>query len=169
MLTLTQARHLQLATQGLLVAPTKSATPLALRLCIARMQLLQIDTINVVARSPYLVLHSRLGHYPTRWLDEALANAHVFETWAHEACLYPRKIWHCTAPTTAMRASTGESSEAKIAMKSSTGSSTSYCSTLNTAALSSRQTLSVKTARAVAGGAGKMKSAGLKPYLPPES
>lgn len=89
MLTLTQARHLQLAAQGLLEAPAKSATPLALRRCIARMQLLQIDTIHVVARSPYLVLHSRLGHYPTHWLDEALANAHVFEAWAHEACFVP--------------------------------------------------------------------------------
>ncbi len=31
---------------------------------ISRMALLQIDTINVVARSPYLVLFSRLGSYP---------------------------------------------------------------------------------------------------------
>jgi uncharacterized protein YcaQ len=89
MLTLTQARHLHLAAQGLLEAPTKAATPLALRRCIERMQLLQIDTIHVVARSPYLVLHSRLGHYPAHWLDEALANAHVFEAWAHEACFVP--------------------------------------------------------------------------------
>ena len=29
------------------------------------MALLQIDTIHVVARSPYLVLHARLGDYPT--------------------------------------------------------------------------------------------------------
>ena len=83
------ARHLHLAAQGLLEAPTKSATPLALRRSIERMQLLQIDTIHVVARSPYLVLHSRLGHYPVQWLDEALANAHVFEAWAHEACFVP--------------------------------------------------------------------------------
>jgi uncharacterized protein YcaQ len=34
--------------------------------CISRMSLLQIDTINVVARSPYLVLFSRLGDYPPR-------------------------------------------------------------------------------------------------------
>ncbi|EYH87966.1 hypothetical protein SEEHN189_21642, partial [Salmonella enterica subsp. enterica serovar Heidelberg str. N189] len=39
---------------------------------ISRMALLQIDTINVVARSPYLVLFSRLGSYPQAWLDEAL-------------------------------------------------------------------------------------------------
>jgi uncharacterized protein len=88
-LTLAQARHLQLAAQGLLTPPARAATRLALRRCIQRMQLLQIDTIHVVARSPYLVLHSRLGHYPTHWLDEALAKAHVFEAWAHEACFVP--------------------------------------------------------------------------------
>lgn len=89
MLPLQQARHLQLAAQGLLTLPAKAATPAALRRCIARMQLLQIDTIHVVARSPYLVLHSRLGHYPMQWLDRALAKAQVFETWAHEACFAP--------------------------------------------------------------------------------
>jgi uncharacterized protein YcaQ len=88
-LTLQQARNLQLAAQGLLQAPAKAATRAALRACIARMGLLQIDTIHVVARSPYLVLFSRLGAYPQQWLDEALAQGHVFETWAHEACFAP--------------------------------------------------------------------------------
>ena len=58
------------------------------------MQLLQIDTIHVVARSPYLVLHSRLGHYPREWLEETLAGGHVFETWAHEACFAPMADLH---------------------------------------------------------------------------
>ena len=88
-LTLTQARCLQLAAQGLLAAPARAATPAALRTCIARMRLLQIDTIHVVARSPYLVLFSRLGDYPMHWLEQALAQAHLFETWAHEACFAP--------------------------------------------------------------------------------
>ena len=88
-LTLDQARALQLAAQGLLVPPRRAASPLALRQCIARMQLLQIDTIHVVARSPYLVLFSRLGAYPMAWLDQALARGHLFEAWAHEACLVP--------------------------------------------------------------------------------
>jgi uncharacterized protein YcaQ len=88
-LTLAQARHLQLAAQGLLRSPRRKATPLALRQCIAQMQLLQIDTISVVARSPYLVLFSRLGAYPPAWLDAALADGHLFETWAHEACFAP--------------------------------------------------------------------------------
>lgn len=85
----TQARYLQLATQGLLLAPERAATPLALRRCIERMQLLQIDTIHVVARSPYLVLFSRLGDYPVQWLGQALARGHLFECWAHEACFVP--------------------------------------------------------------------------------
>ena len=85
-LTQTQARHLHLAAQGLLAPPMRAATRLSLRRCIERMQLLQIDTIHVVARSPYLVLFSRLGNYPVQWLDQALAQGHLFETWAHEAC-----------------------------------------------------------------------------------
>ena len=88
-LSLAQARALHLAAQGLLIPPTKAATPLALRKCIAQMQLLQIDTIHVVSRSPYLVLFSRLGQYPRQWLDDALAQGHIFETWAHEACFAP--------------------------------------------------------------------------------
>ena len=88
-LGLQQARNLQLAAQGLLGGPAKAATALSLRHCIARMQLLQIDTIHVVARSPYLVLHSRIGSYPMHWLDQALAGGAVFETWAHEACFAP--------------------------------------------------------------------------------
>ena len=88
-LTLPQARCLQLAAQGLLQPAPKAATRAALRACIARMGLLQIDTIHVVARSPYLVLFSRLGAYPPSWLDDALAQGEVFETWAHEACFAP--------------------------------------------------------------------------------
>ena len=89
MITVQQARALHLAAQGLLAPPTKAATRAALRATIQRMALLQIDTIHVVARSPYLVLFSRLGPYPRTWLEDALAAGHVFETWAHEACFAP--------------------------------------------------------------------------------
>jgi uncharacterized protein YcaQ len=88
-LSLPQARALHLAAQGLLAPPAKAATRAALRATIARMELLQIDTIHVVARSPYLVLFSRLGAYPRTWLEDALAAGHIVETWAHEACFAP--------------------------------------------------------------------------------
>jgi uncharacterized protein YcaQ len=50
------------------------------------MRLLQIDSIHVVARSPYLVLYARLGAYPPVWLEEMLEAGRIAECWAHEAC-----------------------------------------------------------------------------------
>lgn len=93
MISFQQARNLHLAVQGLLSPPPKKPTRKHLLAAIARMALLQIDTIHVVARSPYLVLHARLGDYPAQWLDEALARGHIFETWAHEACFAPMPDW----------------------------------------------------------------------------
>lgn len=88
-LSLAQARQLHLAAQGLLRPPPHKARFDDLLAAIRRMSLLQIDTIHVVARSPYLVLFSRLGDYPTSWLEQALASGKLFEYWAHEACFIP--------------------------------------------------------------------------------
>jgi uncharacterized protein YcaQ len=90
-LSLQQARNLHLAAQGLLIPPRARAKRKSVLAAIERMRLLQIDTIHVVARSPYLVLFSRLGDYDTRWLDELLARAEIFECWAHEACFAPMR------------------------------------------------------------------------------
>ncbi|AXB04103.1 winged helix-turn-helix domain-containing protein [Aeromonas caviae] len=90
-LSLQDVCHLQLAAQGLLTPRRARATPADLLACIRRMALLQIDTISVVARSPYLVLFSRLGHYDPRWLEQLLADGDLFEYWAHEACFVPRE------------------------------------------------------------------------------
>lgn len=88
-LTAMQARLLHLHAQGLLKPPRRRARRADVLAAVQRMQLLQIDTINVVARSPYLVLHSRLGDYRAEWLDELLAEGGLFEVWAHEACFAP--------------------------------------------------------------------------------
>ncbi|HET9495237.1 MAG TPA: crosslink repair DNA glycosylase YcaQ family protein [Chloroflexia bacterium] len=83
------ARALMLAAQGLdrrsASPPTKDDVLAAIR----RMQAVQIDTIHVVARSPYLVLWSRLGHYKPEWLDELLAEGKLFEFWSHAASILP--------------------------------------------------------------------------------
>ncbi len=68
----TAARRLSLAAQGLLRPPGHPTTKAIVLATIRRMGALQIDTIQVVARSPYLVLWSRLGAYDPRWLDELL-------------------------------------------------------------------------------------------------
>ena len=86
MLSMVQARLLQLSAQGLLQPLRRRPRRSDVVATIERMRLLQIDTIHVVARSPYLVLHARLGAYPLEWLDEALAQGQLAECWAHEAC-----------------------------------------------------------------------------------
>jgi uncharacterized protein YcaQ len=73
------ARALMLAAQGLLAPPAEPVTKADVLACIRRMGALQIDTIHVVARSPYFVLWSRLGAYPPVWLDELLAEGALFE------------------------------------------------------------------------------------------
>ena len=59
------------------------------------MHILQIDTINVIARSPYLVLWSRLGDYNPRWLEDLLTEGALFEYWSHAACFLPIEDFRC--------------------------------------------------------------------------
>jgi uncharacterized protein YcaQ len=88
-LSLNAARALHLAAQGMLQPRRARATKDEVLAAIRRMGVLQIDTISVVARSPYLVLWSRLGDYEPAWLEQLLAEGKLFEYWAHEACFIP--------------------------------------------------------------------------------
>ena len=88
-LSIQMARNVMLAAQGLDRLPDQPAVKADVLEAIRRMCLLQIDTINVVARSPYLVLWSRLGDYKPEWLDELLAEGALFEYWAHAMCFIP--------------------------------------------------------------------------------
>lgn len=88
-LSIRDARALHLAALGLDRRPRRRARKDDVLEAIRRMAVLQIDTIHVVARSPYLVLFSRLGAYEPRWLDELLAEGKLFEYWAHEASFLP--------------------------------------------------------------------------------
>jgi uncharacterized protein YcaQ len=88
-LSIGAARALHLAAQDMLAPRRRRACKADVLAAIRRMGMLQIDTISVVARSPYLVLWSRLGAYEPAWLDELLAEGALFEYWAHEACFLP--------------------------------------------------------------------------------
>jgi uncharacterized protein YcaQ len=88
-LAVTHVRRALLFAQGLGAPPPAAATKDDVLATIRRIHALQIDTISVVARSPYLVLWSRLGDYDPRWLDELLADGALFEYWAHAACMMP--------------------------------------------------------------------------------
>ena len=60
---------------------------------IDRLGLLQINSVNVLARAHYLPLFSRLGNYDSDHLDRLAwgrrSERRLFEFWAHEASLLP--------------------------------------------------------------------------------
>jgi uncharacterized protein YcaQ len=88
-LSIGAARALHLHAQRMLQPRRRKATKADVLDAIRHMGMLQIDTIHVVARSPYFVLWSRLGDYRPEWLDQHLEEGSLFEYWAHEACFLP--------------------------------------------------------------------------------
>lgn len=97
-LSLADARAITLAAQGLDAVGVMRAAPAsarALSAAIRRMAALQIDSVNVFARSHYLPLFSRVGHYDTAHLDRLLFSqrAPFVESWAHVAAFIPREDW----------------------------------------------------------------------------
>lgn len=96
-LTLAQARRLALKAQGFASPPPDSVNRGHLNRLLDRLGVLQIDSVNALARSHYLPVFSRLGPYPTGHLDEAAwaRNRHrsLFEYWGHEASLLPLSLY----------------------------------------------------------------------------
>ena len=86
-----------LVAQGFAYADrTKKVTWAHMAPMIRRINLLQIDSVNVLARSHYLPLYSRLGAYAQETLDArafgATKQRALFECWAHEASLLPMEL-----------------------------------------------------------------------------
>lgn len=85
-----EARRLALAAQGFGRAPPAPGPADVLR-TVRRLGVVQMDSVNVLARSHYLPLFSRLGPYPREALEAAAWGSprSLFEYWMHEASLAP--------------------------------------------------------------------------------
>ncbi len=88
------ARRIGLAATGLADPRPDVVDRGHLRRTVARLNLLQIDSVTVLARAHYLPLFSRLGPYPRTMLDDAAwgPKPSLFEYWAHEASLLPLSL-----------------------------------------------------------------------------
>lgn len=96
-LSLSQARRVALAAQGLHRArrPGPPSTMRHVQGVIDRLGLLQIDSVNVLARAHLLPVFSRLGPYDTALLGRAAGRAprRLVETWAHVASFVPPETY----------------------------------------------------------------------------
>lgn len=94
-LSAAEARRVSLAAQGFDRARPAAAGTRQLNLALARMSTLQIDSVNVFARSHYMPLFSRVGSYDTAALDRLLfaRRSPYVEYWAHVAAFVPAADW----------------------------------------------------------------------------
>ena len=89
-ISLAEARRIALSAQGFAGPhPPSGVTLRHLRRLLARLGVLQLDSINVVVRSHYMPVFSRLGAYPLALLDDLYRRPDLFEYWGHEASLMP--------------------------------------------------------------------------------
>lgn len=134
-LSVAEARRIALTAQGYNARERDADVGAArVRRTIAKLGLLQIDSVNVLARAHYLPLFSRLGAYDRALLDGIMAERpkRFFEYWGHEASLLPidchpllrwrmvraragRGIWRQLEPFAGARRAEAEALLARIA------------------------------------------------------
>ncbi|UNK69886.1 crosslink repair DNA glycosylase YcaQ family protein [Microbacterium sp. H1-D42] len=94
-LSASEARRMTLAAQGFSRRMPDAVAPRHLHRAMERLGVLQIDSVNVFARSHYMPMFSRLGDYDPTLLDRTFVSrtTHYVEYLAHEATFMPVADW----------------------------------------------------------------------------
>jgi uncharacterized protein len=89
-LSATEARCVAIAAQGLGAArPSGRVDRRHLRRVFDRVNVIQVDSVNVLVRSQELPLFARLGPHPRTMLADAIDDGELWEYWAHVAAIVP--------------------------------------------------------------------------------
>jgi uncharacterized protein len=89
-LSTSQAKRIALAAQGFAVPrPTGKVDRRHGRGLVGRTGVIQVDSVNVLARSQELPLFARLGSHRRDLIPSMIQANELFEYWAHEASLVP--------------------------------------------------------------------------------
>ena len=91
-----QARRVALAAQGFLDPPHEPPTLRTFKRTLARTGVLQVDSVNVLARAHLMPLYSRMGPYDQTLLARAGSGREtrtVLEYWAHVQAYMPVDLW----------------------------------------------------------------------------
>ncbi len=93
-LSAAEARRIHLAAQSLARRrPAGRPGPARFREYLERQGVLQLDSVNVLARAHHLPVYSRYGPYDRDRLDRWLwSGEHAFEHWGHEASVMPHAL-----------------------------------------------------------------------------
>jgi uncharacterized protein YcaQ len=89
-LSVAQARRIALAAQGFTDPRPKGRVDRRhLRRVFDRINVIQVDSVNVLVRSQELPLFARLGPHPRTMLADAIDDGELWEYWAHVAAIVP--------------------------------------------------------------------------------
>lgn len=90
-LSAAQARRIFLNAQGVASRrPNRKVGEKQFRAYLQRQGIVQLDSVNVLARAHYMPIYSRLGPYDQAALDSYLwSSGEAFEHWGHEASVMP--------------------------------------------------------------------------------